>query len=504
MRTGIKVNIAANLLARVWNALMSFAFVPIYLLFIGAEGYGFISLFATMLALFGLLDFGLSLTANREVARYDARPDERSQARTMLRTFEAVYWCIALVIGLAITLSAGWIVNGWINLHEIPAEQAERGVRLMGLMAVLRWPVSLYLGALQGMQRQVISNAITSAVATLAGGGAVLVMWLVAPRVDYFVAWQCLVYAIQILALRIGTWHGLALPGDRPQVRLAILRDSAGFSLGITGITLLSLVLTQLDKLLLTRLLSLKDYGHYALASSIASLLITVGSAVETASFPALTGAVEAGDTANESDIYHKASGTLAVLVLPAAITLALFAPQLLDVYLQHPETADRSAAILSILALGNACLALVFMPLALQLAHGWTSLSIWKNVVAIALYVPLLFTLVPRFGAEGAALSWLALTAGYLLFEVPIMHRRLLKGEAFRWYLYDLGRPLALALLVMGLVWALLPSALSPMAKLVVIALAGIAAQTGCILLIPEAITIIRARLGLSGRGSA
>lgn len=493
MRTGLNVNIAANLLARGWNALMSFIFVPAYLTFIGAEGYGFISLYTTLVALFALLDFGLSLTANREIARYGAHAEERSKARAMMRTFEAIYWVIALLIGGAIALMADFVVTHWITLHTIPLDQARRGVQLMGLVAVVRWPVSLYVGALQGMQRQVSVNLITSAAATAAGGGAVLVLWLGAPRVDLFVGWQLVIFALQVAALRFAVWRALHLDGDRPRVRFALLRESAGFSLGIMGITLLSLVLTQLDKLLLTRLLSLREFGYYTVAAGIAQLLLNAGSSVETASFPALTAAVQRGEADQESAVYHKASRTLAVLVMPAALTIALFAPELLRLYLSTPEAIAQSGRVLPWLILGNMCLAIMFLPFSLQLAHGWTSLSIWKNVIAVALFVPLLLYLVPRFGTLGAAMAWLSLTLGYLLFEVPVMHARLLRGEKARWYLRDLGVPFAIAASILGIARLLLPASLTPWSAFFAIALAGALAQAACLLLLPEIKGLLR-----------
>ena len=113
---------------------------------------------------------------------------------------------------------------------------------------------------------------------------------------SFFFAWQLLVFAMQIVVLRFAAWRGLPLAGDRPRARLAVLRESAGFSLGIMGIALLSLVLTQLDKLLLARLLSLKEFGFYSIASSIAGKPTMAGTSVQTAAFPALTSAAEAGD----------------------------------------------------------------------------------------------------------------------------------------------------------------------------------------------------------------
>jgi hypothetical protein len=46
-----------------------------------------------------------------------------------------------------------------------------------------------------------------------------------------------------------------------------------------------------------------------------------------------------------------------------------------------------------------------------------------------VLLFVPLLLWLIAHYGAAGAALAWIALNARYFLFEVPFMHRRLLKG---------------------------------------------------------------------------
>ncbi|MGB7656543.1 MAG: oligosaccharide flippase family protein [Novosphingobium sp.] len=507
MRTGIKVNIAANLLTRSWNALMSFIFVPVYLRLIGAEGFGFISLYTTLAALFVLLDFGLALTANREIARYGARADQRSQARAMLRTFEAVYWVVALVIGGSIALMAGFVVHKWISLHQIPLDQAERGIQLMGLVSIVRWPVSLYSGALQGMQRQVTANIITAVCSTAAGAGAVLILWLVARRVDLFVAWQVVIFAIQVVALRMAAWHGLTLAGDRPRARLAILRQRSGFSLGVMGITLLSLVLTQLDKLLLTRLLTLKEFGYYSIASSIAGMIAMAGGAVQTAAFPALTSAVEQGDVPQESEIYHTSSRMLAVLVMPVAITLVLFAPELLAVYLHDAEGVSRTRLLLAILALGYGLLALNLMPYSLQLAHGWTSLSIGKNVVAVVIYVPLLLYLVPRYGALGAALSWVALTSGYLLLEVPVMHRRLLRDAKWRWYFSDLGQPFAIAISVLGLTWLMLPADFTPWPKVAVIVAAALVAQLCCLLLLPDVRALLSQFAGtarIDGTGTA
>ncbi len=90
--------------------------------------------------------------------------------------------------------------------------------------------------------------------------------------------------------------------------------------------------------------------------------------------------------------------------------------------------------------------------PYALQLAFGWTKLSVFKNVIAVILLVPLIIYMTMRYGATGAASVWLFLNIGYVFFEIPIMHRRLLRKEKWRWYWQDVGVPLIAGLSLAGL----------------------------------------------------
>jgi hypothetical protein len=86
---------------------------------------------------------------------------------------------------------------------------------------------------------------------------------------------------------------------------------------------------------------------------------------------------------------------------------------------------------------------ALIHIPYALQLASGWTRLTMYNNAIALCLLAPATFLLARRFGAIGAASVWLILNAGYIFINVPLMHRRLLVLDQWRWYATDVGLPL-------------------------------------------------------------
>ena len=86
--------------------------------------------------------------------------------------------------------------------------------------------------------------------------------------------------------------------------------------------------------------------------------------------------------------------------------------------------------------------------------------LTLTSNLIAIALVVPALLVLAPRYGAPAAALAWLTLNAGYILCQLHFMHRRLLRGELKGWYLKDVGKPTTAQQLSS---WPQAPSSLPP-----------------------------------------
>lgn len=64
----LKKNVTANFIDNSSGPLLSFVFVPFYLKYIGAEGYGLIGIFTSLQVILSFLDSGLSITLNKELA----------------------------------------------------------------------------------------------------------------------------------------------------------------------------------------------------------------------------------------------------------------------------------------------------------------------------------------------------------------------------------------------------------------------------------------------------
>jgi len=428
---------------------MSLVFVPIYIKFIGIEAYGLIGIFLSLQALFSLLDLGLSTTLNRELARMSSHIENPRTMRDLVRTLELVYWALAISIGIAVALLAPVVAYYWVNAEQLTPETIYHAILLMGLVIAFQLPFSLYSGGLLGLQRQVLLNGIIVIMATLRGVGAVLVLWLIDPSIQAFFLWQIIVSVLQTTVTMYFLWSNLPESARGAQFKSRLLIDIWRFAAGMTGVSVLSVILMQMDKIILSRILSLEMFGYYTLASVAAGGLYIMFGPMFFALFPRFSQMVAQNDVEGQKRLYHNGSQLMSVMILPVAVVVALFSKEVLFLWTGDPVIVERAHLILSFLIIGTALGGLMNLPFAMQLAHGWTKLAFYQNLIALVVLIPMLIWLAKNYGAEGAASIWILLNAGYVLGGIQYMHTRLLREEKARWYFHDVLKPLSITLLI-------------------------------------------------------
>jgi len=478
----LKKNTIANYLGQGWTALMGLSFIPVYIHYLGMEAWGLVGFMSMLQAWFTLLDMGLTPTLSREMARFQAGAHSAQSIRDLLRSLEVIYGGVAAAVAGVVWFGAPWVAGHWLNATELSAASVTQAIGMMGLVLAARMVEQVYRGAIQGLQRQVWLNGAQSALATLRWGGAVGVLAWVDSSIEAFFWWQGFISLLGVATLARQTYHWLP-PGERrSRFELAALVRIRRFAGGMAATTFLALLLTQVDKLLLSKLVSLEEFGYYVLAASVAGALYFLVTPVSSAVAPRLTELVARSEQQALIDTYHRASQWLAAVLVPAALMMAAFAEPLLYAWTGNVDLANRTAPLLVLLALGTLCNGLMYVPYMAQLAHGWTGFAVRMNLVAVGFIVPAILWAVPRFGAIGAAWAWLALNAGYVLVGMHFMHRRLLPGEKWRWYRDAVFKPLAIGSIALLMVrhWVTLPQNRVALAGI----LAGIALAAAALVL--------------------
>ncbi|MDX8392427.1 MAG: oligosaccharide flippase family protein [Mariprofundaceae bacterium] len=445
----IRKNIVANLIGSGWVALMSFAFIPFYIHFMGIESYGLVGFYMTLQAVLFLLDLGLTATVSRELARLSIDADSAGRMRTLVRTLEIVYLGISGVIFVAAVVLSGWVADTWIHAETLSTSQVEDAVMLMGFVIAARMPFGFYSGGLTGLQRQVLMNIVRAAVETFRNGGAVLVLWLVSSDIVTFFLWQAVVSIVGTYVMAVVLWKNIPESPFKPVFSKNVLQQLWRFAAGMSGIVLVSILLMQMDKIVLSRMLPLEVFGYYTLAGVVAMSLYFIINPIVTAFAPKLTQLVASGNQSELVFRYHQGCQFMSVMIFPVAITIALFSFEILLLWTQSQSIAEHSYQVLSILVLGTLLNGVMNFPYALQIAHAWTKLTFWLNVAMLFLLFPLLIVLTRQFGIAGAASVWLILNATYVLVGIHLMHHRLLPSEKWRWYFQDICLPFSAALLV-------------------------------------------------------
>jgi O-antigen/teichoic acid export membrane protein len=469
----LKKNVIANFFGGIWVSLISLIFIPLYIRFLGIESYGLIGFFGVLLTVLALLDVGMTPTINREMARYTAGEHTPLSIRSLLKSILIVALGMAMVISLGVYLGAGWLAENWLQAGELPTGTAADAIAIMGFIIAMRFVEGVLKGAIAGLQKQVLLNIINAVIETTRAVGALFVIVYVSSNVSVFFYWQGVVSLTTLIVL-VGVIGKLIPKPEAPaEFSLAALKKVRRFASGVFGISILAMFLTQLDKMILSRYLPLAEFGYYTFAFVAANAIHRLSGPVTQAIFPHFSALEAKGNPQHLIETYHRSAQVMALLIIPVSMIICIHSGAILQLWTQDPELTRESSGLLSIIVTGVMLNALLQLPGLIQLAHSWTGLILRTNICALLFLAPLMFWSVPRYGAIAAAWLWVLLNVGYFFIQVPLIHKRILKGELGRWYFHDNLLPLIAVVVALYLCSLLWPINASEPAWLIVVKLA-------------------------------
>jgi O-antigen/teichoic acid export membrane protein len=431
----LKSNIVSNYLGTAWTSIIGLIFVPFYLKYIGIDGYGLVGFFLMLNASLGILDGGLGAVALRECSRYLAvNLEDKNKIEKLLLAMELLFISLALIFCFLIAISSEMIVDLWLNVKSINRDNTIFALRWMALAIGAQFPLSFYTNCITGLQKQAYLNVINAFVATLRGVGAILILSQFSPTIEAFFAWNALLSFGTLFIYRHYLYSSIKPQTSFRQVALSDFSQVKRFMVGAGIINVMSLMLSQLDKIILSKVLTLQNFGYYSLAWMLGTLVYRLTSPIFNAYYPRLT---ELRESSFDLMIkaYHQSCLLMAVMTVPISIWLSIFSRDILLLWTHNQEVANAACGALSVLSLGTLCNALMHMPYALQLAHGHTKLAIWQNAFTILIMGPLIWYFATRYNLTFAALPWLLINFSYVIISPFFMHKHLSLPGIKEWY---------------------------------------------------------------------
>lgn len=444
----IKRNIIANYLGQSWSSLLGLLFAPFYIYYLGIEAYGLIGLYTVLQAWFVLLDAGMTPMLGREMARFSSGAHTPQSIRDLLYSLEIIIYGIAILILFIVWLSSDWLASDWLKTEMISTNEIARALTIIALIIGLRFCEGIYRSAIINLQKQVWLNTASATLQTIQNVGALCVLAFVSSTIEAFFLWQMLISVITLITLATKSHKLIPLAPIPARFSINELRKVWRFAGGMLGINILAVMLAQIDKVILSNLLSLKNFGYYMLASRIASVLFMGIAPIIQAFYPRFVQLFSNNNKKEFAFKFHQSAQMVTLVTLAPMLIIVFFASDVLYAWTGDLTLASQTAPILALLILGNFFNGLMRVPYQSQLAAGITSFSIKMNIIAVVILVPAIIILVPIYGAVAAAWIWLILNMGYVTIAAHFMYNNILDGEKWFWYMNDLIKPIFFGLL--------------------------------------------------------
>lgn len=438
----IFTNVAANLAGNLLNRLIPLILVPVQLRILGEEAFGLLGFFAALTAIFAFVDLGLAITANREIARARVEIVKQSEGLNILdlvRTFETVYWIAGAVVGAIVLYGSEWFAKEWIVAPQLAPTTIHFSIAIMGLIFAVRWPISLYRGILQGLECQLELNLFCAIFSIISGIGSLLVL-LIWSDIRSLFLWQFFAGIIEICGYIRLTWHSARHNTEQRQGRFRwhILKNVWRYALGVNIMTIIGVTLGQGDRLVISNIMTINNLGYFTVAVSVASLLGIVTGAIIPATTPRFVTYLSNGNINSVIKMYHSQTRLIAFTTTGIAYAIAAFSYQILLLWTQAPDFAEKAALTLSLVSLGAPLEAVSNTPNQVSLANGITSLSIRVRTLSGIIQLVGALLLVPLIGIEGAGFGWLLSRLAMYLAWPLILRHHLLKREQVGWLFRD------------------------------------------------------------------
>jgi O-antigen/teichoic acid export membrane protein len=470
-------NMAAAMANSVVLVLINFVALPFYLRLLGMEAYGLIGFYATLQTVLQVLDLGLAPTVSREIA-HGAETGQQRRSASLLRTLGVVYAGGAVAVAALVAIAAPWIGAHWLQAKALPADTIARAIMLMGVNLACRWPISLYHNALVGAHRLARSAATSMTINICAAITTIAVLTWGERSIQAFFVVQAGFGLLQAVLLRMLARHAVG-ERDAPY-DFGDLRRVWHFSAWMGGVAIAGLLLSQFDKILLSRIVSLESFAHYMLAALLVSGLQILTTPAFNTLFPKFSSLIARGDEASLTYLYQSATRLFATALFALCFAVVFQTGPFVTLWLGDARVAADVAPLAAWLAIGSALNGIMYFPYSLQLAAGKPKLAFLLACALLVFIIPTVLVLALRFGALGGALGWALLNALYVLAGTWLTGRNVMPFAGWPWLTRNIGIPLAATLMpaLLG-AWICRTLAVGPW---VALGIGGIAALAGIV----------------------
>lgn len=436
----VKRNTLANYISQFYVTFCGILVLPLYLKYLGAESYGLVGFFSALQVWLSIIDLGMSPTLGRQIANERGRGGDFAGILRLTRSLEVVFVSISVMVTVVFVFSGRLIATRWLSYHEITTGEVIFSLNVMIVIAAIRWVCSLYRSGIQGMEAQVWLSMVNIITVTFKFIVVLALLHYYSRSIHVYFLYQLLISIIEMLILR---WQLYRLMPCHEKVRWGIywddLRPVIGFAGGIGYVTMLWILVSQVDKVVLSGILPLNEYGYFMLAVIVSGGIIQLSTPINQAILPRLTYLTGQGRHVEQVRIYRAATQYLVIIIVSVTAIIAGFSSSILFAWTGDSVAAAWAGPVLQWFALGNALAVFSMLQYFLQFAHGELYWHVRFTTVSSLIQIPVIIYTAWFHGAVAVAFAWFILRLIIFICWSWWIHRMFLPGIHGTWLREDI-----------------------------------------------------------------
>lgn len=398
----IRKNILANLVGKFWSLLSSFLFIPLYIKYLGFESYSVISFTLMISGIMAILDGGLTATLSREFARKDILQADKIKT---YKNLETMYFIVTFICILILFSCANIIAEKWLIVDNFTIDSVSLFLKIISFEVGFQLLFRFYVGGYLGLDRQIEAN-LFQIFWGIFRNGLVLVILIWFPTLENFFLWQTITTVFFTILIKIffdKIILGKITININLKIEWAVLQRIWKFASGMMLIALVAAVNTQLDKLSISKLLSVENLGYYTLVISICQALLIIVNPISTSLLPKFTSHYSAKENEVAKSLYVKTSLLVSILVFSLMMIITFYGKEIIWVWTGNRELGLHTYKLMPVLSLGYAMYALQPLPYVVAIANGYTKLNNVLGILSIIITLPGYFFATKFYGLIGA-----------------------------------------------------------------------------------------------------
>jgi len=438
-----KGNIIFSYASQIYIILVSILILPFYIKELGAEAFGLVGFFAMLQALFSLLDVGLTPVISRETSRYRANSIESIEFRQIFRSLNIIFISIACILGIIFLSISDVIVVKWLTIKSLKIDDVVLAVQVMSFAVILKWMSGFYRGVIAGFEEIVWISYLNILITSLRYLVVFPVMWYFDSTIVVFFVFQFLVFLLEFFIIFLKTRALLPSLQKNEQENLKWslkpLKPIIGFALSIAFTSFIWIIVTQIDKFIVSGMVPLDIYGYFSLAVTIGGGILMISQPISISITPRMTVLYAQSKFNDMINIYRKSTQFVVIITGSVTIMLVAFASPILYIWTGDITIVANVAPIMKLYVIGYALLVISAFPFYLQYAIGNMKLHVIGNIFYILILLPTLYYSIKEFGIIGAGYTWLLVNLLFAFIWTYIVHRKYAKGIHFQWIYKDI-----------------------------------------------------------------